>query len=284
MDRLQKEKIVEQLKLMSAKSSQNKLAVKAGISAGTLSQMINGKWDYIKDEMWNKVRINLGITFGWQTAETTNYKQLKELLNSIQTRSISVCVSHDAGAGKTHTYKEYAKENQNVIYVECNNYWTKKIFVRELVRACGLEIEGSIETLIIRFLDYIKGLHKPLVIIDQIDKLKDPSLDLFMDFYNVSDGNCAFLLSGVPALKKRIERGCVLDKIGYKELRSRIGRSYLKLSPITVEDVTAICYANGITDEDLAFEIFNNCQGDLRRVKRDIDKHFMINEESQACL
>lgn len=284
MDRLQKEKIVEQLKLMSARSSQNKLSIQAGISAGTLSQMINGKWDLIKDEMWNKVRMNLGITFGWQTAKTTNYVQLNNLLNSVQTRSISICISHDAGAGKTHTYKEYAKQNRNVIFVECNNYWTKKIYMRELVRACGLETGGTIETLIFRFIDHIKGLNKPLVIIDQIDKLKDPSLDLFMDFYNALDGHCGFVISGVPALKKRIERGCVLDKIGYKELRSRVGRSYLKLSPITVEDVTAICYANGITDEEKAFMIYNNCEGDLRRVKRDIDKHFMINEESQACL
>lgn len=282
MDRLQKEKIVEQLKMMSSKSSQNKIAVKAGVSSATISQMVNLNWEYIKDEMWNKVRMNLGITFGWQTADTTNYLQLKGLLNSVQKRSISVCVSHDAGAGKTHTYREYSKQNQNIIFVECNNYWTKKIYMRELVRACGLEIGGTIETLIIRFIDHIKGLNKPLVIIDQIDKLKDPSLDLFMDFYNALDGHCGFVISGVPALKKRIERGCVLDKIGYKELRSRIGRTYLKLSPITPDDVTAICYANGITDEEQAYQIYNNCQGDLRRVKRDIDKHFMINESQES--
>ncbi len=280
MKTIYKELIVSELKALALKTSQNKIAKRADVSTATISQMINSNWDFIRDEMWQKVKLNLNIQWHWVTAETTNLKSLTGLLKSVQGRSISICIAHDAGAGKTHAYREYSKENDNVIHLECKNYWTKKIYVKELLRACGLDDFGTVETLINRFTNHIKELSNPLVIIDQIDKLKDPSLDLFMDFYNDLDGHCGFVLSGVPALKKRIERGCGTDRIGYKELRSRIGRKYITLKTITEQDVSAICIANGVTNEQVINEIYNTCEGDLRRVKRSVDQYYLLNNES----
>lgn len=286
MENIQKEKIVEQLRILSSKSSQNKLAVKAGISAGTLSQMINGKWELIKDEMWNKVRINLGIQFGWQTGETVNYRLLKDLLKTVQMESSTVCISHNAGAGKTHSYKDYAKDNPLVIYVEVMRYWTKTRYVKELVRAAGLDDNGTTDTLIERFIDYIKkcstGIVKPLVIIDQMDKLGERSFDLVIDIHDSVYKECGFLLSGVPALKKRIESGCRFDKIGYRELKSRINSNYIALPPFSIEDVKNICEANGVQDEEYSHFVYNNSQGDLRRVRLDIEKYFLTNEGTKS--
>jgi DNA transposition AAA+ family ATPase len=137
---------------------------------------------------------------------------------------------------------------------------------------------GTVEQLIERFIATMKSMNKALVIIDQVDKLKDSQLDLFMDFYNELDGHCGFVLSGVPALKRRIERGCQLDKIGYKELRSRIGRKYIQLANVSENDVTAVCKANGVNDEQVINEIYNTCEGDLRRVRRSIDQYFLMKE------
>lgn len=276
MNTTEKHLIVNELKRLKAVSSQNKLAKKAGVSSATISQMLNENWELIRDEMWNKVKSGLNIQWDWRTAETTNYLALTELLRGVQGRSISVCVSHDAGAGKTHTYRDYASNNENVFVLECKNYWTKKIYLKELNKACGLDDHGKVEDLVGRFLDYARTLYKPLFVLDQIDKLKDPSLDLFMDFYNELDGQAAFLLSGVPALKKRIDRGCALDKIGYKELKSRIGRRYIRLKAITEHDVRLICNANGVTDDQFITEAYNDCEGDLRRVKRNIDQYFLM--------
>lgn len=286
MENIQKHKIVEQLKLMAAKSSQNKLAVKADISAGTLSQMINGKWDLIKDEMWNKVRINLGIQFGWQTGETVNYRLLKDLLKTVQTESSTVCVSHNAGAGKTHSYKDYAKEYPLVIYVEVMRYWTKTRYVKELVRAAGLDDNGTTDTLIERFISYLKKCSyngiKPIVVIDQMDKLGERSFDLVIDIHDSVYKECGFILSGVPALKKRIEAGCRYDKIGYRELKSRINSNYISLPQFSLEDVNNICSVNGVTDEDYIHFVYNNSQGDLRRVRLDIEKYFLRNESTKS--
>ncbi|MGY0427026.1 MAG: hypothetical protein ACWIPI_09415 [Polaribacter sp.] len=131
---------------------------------------------------------------------------------------------------------------------------------------------GTTEELINRFIKHLKGLAAPLLIIDQFDKLKDPQLDLFMDFYNDLSGHCGFVVSGVEALEKRIIKGVNREKIGYAELYSRIGKKFIKLAPIMEADVQQICIVNGIDDVDDMSFIYHNSEGDLRRVRRDIDK------------
>lgn len=280
MEAAQKILIVEELKLLSLKDSQNKVAKKAGVSSATISQMINHNWDLIKPEMWRKVQANLHIDFEWNTAQTANLKAITEMLTSIQDRSMSIGVSQPAGIGKSHSYKHYARKTKNVILVECKNYWSKRTYVRQLMSSSGLDTFGTTEELIERFIDYLKGLEKPLVIIDQADKLKDPTLDLFMDFYNELDGYCAFLLSGVPALEKRILKGVQKDKIGYCELWSRIGRKFIPLKKPNAADVEAICIANGISDVDVIDAIWIQSDGDLRRVRRDIEKYYLIHRKT----
>ncbi len=278
MNASHKQMIVAELIQLAQKESQSRIARKAGVSTATVSQMINENWDLIRDEMWQKVKINLHINWDWATAETANLKALTQLLQSAQKRSMSIAISHDAGAGKSHTYRLYGRTYENVVYVECKNYWTKKSYARHLCTACGIDDSGTVETLIERFIRAVKSMNKALIIIDQVDKLKDSQLDLFMDFYNELDGHCGFVLSGVPALKKRIERGVQLNKIGYRELFSRIGRKFIELRKLSEADVAVVCIANGVDDEQFINETYNTCDGDLRRVRRSIDQYFLLKD------
>lgn len=271
----QKQQITQEIKHLCSLTSQNKVATKAGVSSATISQMINGNWSLIKDEMWRKVKVKLRIELDWQTADTTNLNYLYKHIEKAQERSISFGVSYDAGAGKSHTYKLYAKTHPNVIYVECKTFWKSKSYAKALVTACGLDDFGTTEELVERFIDYASGLETPLVIIDQMDKLKDGSMDFFIDFYNDLSGHCGFVLSGVPALEKRIKRGVKADKSGYFELWSRIGRKFLKLKPIQLNDVKAVCEANGVVDIDMIEDIYANSDNDLRRVKKDVESYFL---------
>lgn len=278
-----KHQIANELKELSVKNSQNRLAKKVGVSSATLSQMINGNWELIKDEMWRKVQANIGLDLNWATAQTTNFKNITQLLQTAQSMGIAIGISYEAGVGKTNAYKFYARNYRNVIYVECKNYWSKKSYVKNLMSQSGQSPEGKTEELIEGFIDYVKGLEKPLIIIDQADKLKDPSLDLFMDFYNELDGHCGFLLSGVPALRKRIEKGVQRDKIGYRELYSRIGKKFIPLDPIRLNDVRAICEANGVADEDFIADTFHLCEGDLRRVKRRVEQYQLLKMNTKSA-
>lgn len=280
MNHEEKQMIVGEIKIRLRKESQNSLSAKCGISAATLSQMLNNNWELIADRMWRRVLIALKIDFSWRTAETQNYKMLVSLMQNAQNRSISVSIAHNAGAGKSHAYKNYERAVPNVFYVECKTFWSRKNYMKNLLQNCGLSGDGNIEEMVQRFTDNLEGLEKPLVIIDQLDKLNDSSLDLFMDFYNDLDGYCGFLISGVPALKKRILRGCQRDKTGYKEFYSRVGSNFIYLDEVKREDVAKICTANGLNDDEKITEIFNMCSGDLRRVKRDVEKWYMTRKIS----
>ncbi len=285
METQQKQQISIEVAQMAEKLSQKKIAIKAGISAATINHMINGKWELIKDEMWSKVKVALNIELNWNHASTKNYENMIKLLGAAQKGGMSIAIAMKEGRSKSHTYKRFVRNNENVIYVECKNYWTKKTFVQAMLRAAGLSSEGTVGELIENLIDHVRTLHqpRPIMIWDQSDKLKDPQLDLFMDVYNDLEGHCAFVLSGVPALEKRILKGVQRDKIGYRELYSRIGRKFITLPDVVLSDVTAICQANGLNDEDSIVQIFNECQGDIRRVRRSIEQIGWIKREKKAA-
>jgi DNA transposition AAA+ family ATPase len=280
METLQKQQIANELIAMSAKLSQNKVAIKAGVSSATISQMINNNWDLIKVERWRSVQTALKIELNWIHAATSNYQLIHQLLTAAQDRSLSVAISFREGHSKSHSFKAYERMNENVIYVECQNYWTKKTFVQALLRAAGLKSDGTVGELIQTFIEHLQTLHKPIVIIDQADKLKDPQLDLFMDLYNALPGHCAFMLSGVPAFEKRILKGVQRDKIGYREMFSRIGRKFIALNKTSLQDVQAVCAANGCDDADFQIQVFNECDGDMRRVRRMVDQWFLTQKRA----
>lgn len=272
----QKQKIVNELEKLVAKSSQKKVANKAGISNATISQMVNGKWDLIADEMWRKVSVTLRIEDSWNTAITANFKLITELVSAAKELHMSIGISFDAGHGKSHAYQSFERMSSNVIYVECKNYWSKKSYVKALLTACGMEVFGTTEEMIEAFISHVMELESPLIIIDQMDKLKDPQMDLFMDFYNDLYNHCGFVLSGVPALKKRVMKGVQRDKIGYCELWSRIGRKFIALDPTSLNDVRLVCEANGVTDENVIERAFSESQGDIRRVRRTVEQYFLL--------
>lgn len=283
METIQKQQIASEVAKMADKLSQKKIAVKAGVSAATINHMINENWDLIKAEMWRKVQVALKIDLGWNHADTANYHNMIQLLTQVKAGCLSISVSMKEGRSKSHTYKRFERITENVIYVECKNYWTKKTYVQSLLRSAGLSSEGTVGELIENFIEHVRTLHKPLIIVDQADKLKDPQLDLFMDFYNDLEGHCAFILSGVPALQKRILKGVQRDKIGYRELYSRVGRKFISLPDATLKDITAVCNANGIDDEDSIVEIYNGSEGDMRRVKREIERYHLLNKSKKAA-
>src|SRR5574343_108252 len=283
METQQKQQIANEVRQMADKLSQQKIAVKAGVSAATINHVINLNWTLIKDEMWRKIQVALKIDLEWNHADTSNYLNMVQLLRITQHGGMSIAISMKEGRSKSHTYKRYERTNENVILVECKNYWTKKPYVQSLLRSAGLSSEGTVGELIENFIEHVRTLKRPVIIIDQADKLKDPQLDLFMDFYNDLEGHCAFVLSGVLALKKRILRGVQRDKVGYRELYSRVGRKFIELPNFSLQDAALVCRANGIVDEDLIVEIYNASEQDMRGLKRGIEKHLGLAKSKKAA-
>ncbi|MEZ7494476.1 AAA family ATPase [Leeuwenhoekiella aequorea] len=272
MGKNDKAAIVAEVEHLSKMMSQKAVATKAMVSTATISQMIAGNWDLISDDMFRKVQGNLNIDLNWNVALTDNLKEAYHFCRSCKMQGLAILISDNAGKGKSNAYKYFARRNENVVHLECKASWTKKSFVRNLLLAMGVTPQGTCENMLDRFNDTIKRWSSPLLILDQADKLKDPQLDLFMEFYNDHEGHLGIILSGVEALRKRIDRGVQHQKVGYDELFSRVGRRHISLNPISKADVAAVCNANGVDNEEDITYIFDTFGGDFRRVRREIKK------------
>ena len=80
-------------------------------------------------------------------------------------------------------------------------------------------------------------------------------------------------------LEKKIKRGLRLNKKGYKEIYSRIGRKFIMLKGVGIGDITEVCMANGVTAKGDIRSVIDDCDGDLRRVKRRCHAISKINQE-----
>ena len=68
------------------KGSQNKAARSLNdVSAGTLSQILAGKWELISDDMWRNVAHQIGYARRiWNIAPTRGYSRMTQILTDAQ--------------------------------------------------------------------------------------------------------------------------------------------------------------------------------------------------------
>ena len=84
------------------------------------------------------------------------------------------------------------------------------------------------------------------------------------------EDECGIVLLATNHLEKRIRKGVKLNKKGYNEIWSRLGRKCVELKGVDAADIAAICEANGVTQRVEVDAIIYNSESDLRRVKRKI--------------
>ncbi len=278
----------------------SQLSVKAGVSTSYITAIKNNDYDKVSDATWRKLASKLGLKVEWNIAQTQNLKCFTDTIKWAKNNSESVAISDDAGCGKTTAFKYCSQTMDNVFLIECKNYWSKRDLVKNQLLALNVKVELSKTTseLIVEFVERLRKMHRPVVIYDQFEKLKEVQKDLFMDYYNDLDGTCAFVLSGVRALQKTELRGCRLDKVGYKERYSRYGSRFIIGKSITFEDVMNVCQQNGLTEDAipkvlesiepkkrmsayqcLINEITGDSKGDFRRVKRSVLKYLLMEDE-----
>ena len=107
-----------------------------------------------------------------------------------------------------------------------------------------------------------------LIVMDEADKLSDQVLHFFITIYNKLEDTVGIVLCATQYLKKRIERGAMNNRKGYKEIYSRIGRKFIPMPVVNRGDIKAVCMANGLEDRAEISRIIEDCDNDLRRVKR----------------
>ena len=271
MRKLEKQTIVERLiEFCDQKGSQAKAAAALKVSNATVSQMINGNWELIKDEMWRTVSNGIGMQGGnWATVATGGYKRMTSVLEDAQENSLVMAVIGDAGCGKTQAIEHYVKNHRNAYHLQCAEYWNKKNFLQNLCQQMGMRnTYGTVYDLIEDIVRELEKQDSPLIIVDEADKLSDVVLYFFITFYNRLEDHCGIVLCATGYLKKRIIAGERNERKGFAEIHSRVGRNFIGMPQTTSEDIAAICEANGVDDLNAINTICKKRDFDLRRVKR----------------
>jgi DNA transposition AAA+ family ATPase len=286
ISQINREDIAQELREYCQKfNSQNRAAAAIGIAPATVSAILNNDWALVSEAMFIKIADAIGYeASSWQAIETKVWKNFNKILNDAQENAFVMAVTSDAGSGKTFTSKNYVKNHAEAYHISCKSYWTKKDFLIEIGRAIGNKTDGKRVTVLVD--EIINTLRwrdsKPLLILDEADKLSDTVLQLFITLYNDLEGRCGIVLCATDHLEMHIRRGVNLGHTGFNEIISRLGRKFIALPSITSKDVTMICEANGITTAEAINEVLigsayegrakgKNALYDLRRVHRIID-------------
>ena len=272
MKQNEKEAIAAKLRAyVETKESQNAAAKSLrGVSAATVSQILNGKWELIADDMWRTVASQIGYDpRKWVVIETEGYARMTQVLTDAQHNSLVMAVVGDAGCGKSQAIKTYAEQNRGVIALSCSEYWNRKEFLSELLQSLGVEPGGTTVAEMMReAIRQLKRRESVLIVMDEADKLSDQVLHFFITIYNQLEDTVGIVLCATQYLKKRIERGAVNNRKGYKEIYSRIGRKFIPMPVVNRGDIKAVCIANGLDDRREVERIIEDADSDLRRVKR----------------
>lgn len=272
MKQTEKEAIAAKLRAyVESKESQNAAAKSLrGVSAATVSQILNGNWELISDDMWRTVANQTGYDpRQWSVVETEGYTRMTQVLTDAQQHSLVMAVVGDAGCGKSQAIKVYAEQHRGVIALSCSEYWNRKEFLSELLQSLGTEPGGStVADMVREAIRQLKRREGVLIILDEADKLSDQVLHFFITIYNKLEDTVGIVLCATQYLKKRIERGVVNNRKGYKEIYSRIGRKFIPMPVVNRCDIKGVCLANGLDDRREIERIIDDADNDLRRVKR----------------
>ena len=254
-----------------------------GVSSATVSQLCNGKYELISDEMFVRIATQIGFAFdSWNLHEGKTFKEITFTLSDAQAYKNVTWIVGDAGCGKTTAAIEYRRTHRNVFYILCSEDMRRSDFVREIAKQVGAPTDSTnLRDILENAISMISFLSNPLLVFDEGDKLTDSVFNYFISIYNRLEGHAGIVFLSTDYIKRRMEAGLRYNKKGYKEINSRIGRRFFDVSPTEQNDIYAICQANNLTDRADIEEVLKDARrsdNDLRRVKRCIHRQKRIIE------
>lgn len=258
-----------------------------GVSSATVSQLCNGKYELISDEMFVRIATQIGFSFdSWTLHEGRTFKEITFALSDAQAYRNVTWIVGDAGCGKTTAAIEYRRTHRNVFYILCSEDMRRSDFVREIAKQVGAPTDTTnLRDMLENAISMIAFLSNPLLIFDEGDKLTDSVFNYFISIYNRLEGHSGIVFLSTDYIKRRMEAGLRYNKKGYKEINSRIGRRFFDVSPTEENDIYAICQANNLTDRADIEEVLKDARrsdNDLRRVKRCIHRQKRIIEAKRV--
>ena len=234
------------------------VARRAGVSEASISTIMRGKYGANEAQMLQKIANELGYReSNWNLVESIgNYRRLASVFNDAKAESMWFAVSNKAGSCKSRTLEDLFNKDRTgtVVFIQAEEWSARQFLIKMVSKTIGAQaLEKGYKT-IAELTDIICGyfndmsFEKPLLIIDEGDKLRPAALRTLIPLFNRTEERLGLILSGTENLKKEIKNGVRLNKKGFDELESRFGRTYITLRGASEKEVYEICGANGILD------------------------------------
>jgi hypothetical protein len=279
------------------------VGTKVGVSESVVSQVRKGT--YPQEDMYQTFALKLDVATlpvdsltdntaapvagEWVVVETVDMNILEQLLLECKKYGLFFAISDNAGLGKTATLKYLAKKyyRDRFIYLSCWE-WGKVEYLEEMFATLGIEKDpghNGANKMTKKLIGHLAKIseHKPVIILDEFDKLKPAAKRIMIQVYNELKGKVAVVICGAPSLKKEILRGAQYCQMGMAEIASRFGvdkdkeKGFHTMTGLQLREVVAICQANGVASAEKAKEIFNECGPVAKVVKvQGVDKQIKV--------
>lgn len=246
------------------------VAKRAGVNQGALSAIIHGKYQADDAAMLQKIAQNLGYReTKWKLAQNiTNYSIIKAVATDAQNEALWFAISNKAGSGKTATMEDLYNQDTTgaITFIQCEEWHARQFLIKLIEKTIGYTaLQGSYKN-ISQLMDMVvtyfatQAAAMPLLLIDEIDKLRPSALRTLIPLYNRTEGSLGVVLSGTENFEKEVKAGVRYHKKGYDEIESRFGRTYITLPGALKEEVMHMCTLNGITQESIKENIWNELE------------------------
>lgn len=268
---MNRNKLIQHIELWKSKlGSYAKVAKKCGINVGTLSTILSGKYGADENKMLAKISTALDYKdIDWTIERSIgNYKRIAQAVSDAKEEKMWFAISNKAGSGKTGTLEDiYNQDTTGSVVLVQSQEWSARQFLMQIIaKTIGISIlKGKYQTnseLLKIVCNYFneQAFNHPVLLIDEADKLKPAALRVLIPLFNKTEDRLGVVISGTENLQKEIRQGVRLAKKGYDEIDSRIGRTYIELKGAREKEVYAICSANGIGDELIQINIWNEVE------------------------
>jgi len=222
-----------------------------GLSASVFSRLKKGELTgLVRDSQWLNMGRELGVSTTqrkWNTAKTDVFTIIEEdILFCRQYSKSRICVD-DCGIGKTYTAKYLSRTLKNCFYVDASQGKTRRQFIKLVAKAIGIDTNDKYDNIKANVKYYLRTIETPVVIVDEAGDLDYGAFMDLKELWNGTENACAWYLMGADGLRRKIERGISNQKVGYREMFSRMSERFTQPVPVGKEARVAF-YKKLITD------------------------------------
>ena len=267
--------IIKHVELWKSKlGSYNKVAEKCSISSTALSLLLSGKYGAKETTLLQTIATALNYKESdWQLVRTIgNYTSIKQAATDAKQESMWFAIANKAGSGKTGALEDIFNQDTtgSIIFIQAEEWSGRQFLMKIIAKTIGENtLKGKYKTLseltdIVTNYFNEMSFENPVLLIDEADKLKPAAFRTLIPIFNRTEDRLGLIMSGTENLEKELKAGVRLSKKGFDEVESRIGRKYINLKGATEKEVFQICEANGVTDELVKLQIWN----EIEKVKK----------------